>query len=90
MSIYLGNLSIERMEDQMGIKFPEPFRTEFGKTRQNSADTSKLKKDGWHCFDMPFTLVCGSKEFAQKIYDALKPQIKDIVQPLQVSVQEAK
>ena len=90
MSIYLGNLSITRMEDRMGIKFPEPFRTELGKTKQESADTSKLKKDGWHCFDMPFTLVCGSMEFAQNIADELKPLIPDITTPLQVSIQEAK
>ena len=89
MSIYLGNLSIERMEEQMGIKFPEPFRTEFGKTRQHSADTSKLAKNGWHCFDMPFVLVCGSRKFAQNIANELKPLVPDITTPLQVTIQEA-
>ena len=32
----------------------------------------------WHCFDMPFTIVCGSKEFATKIFEKLSPYGKDM------------
>ena len=71
------------------IKFPEPFRKEFNYGKQENADTSKLKKDEWHCFDLPFTMVCGSMDLAQKVYDKLKPQQSDIKTPLRISIQEA-
>ena len=90
MSILLGNLSLEQIEDRMGVIFPEDLRAHLLKNQQDSADTSKLKSGNWHCFDIPFTMVCGSMGLAQKIYSAMNPFAADIKTALRLSVREKK
>lgn len=88
MSILLGNLSVEQIENRMGVSFPETIKTDLLENRQESADTSTLKTGEWHCFDIPFTMVCGSRELAQKIFDSMQELISDIKTPLQLSIKE--
>jgi hypothetical protein len=40
----------------------------------------------WHCFDLPFVLVCGNIEIAQQIFDYLKPMSAQFKQPLSIAL----
>jgi len=80
----LGNFDVKKMENRLGVDFPEPFRTEFSKCNQSSA--SNIEKGKWHCFDIPFTLVCGSKDLAEKVRDNLMPLSKQMKAQLNVVI----
>ena len=84
MSIYLGNLSIDEMEKRAGVDFPQELKNYLEPRRQQSA--SNIKKGMWHCFDMPFTLVCGDMETATEIYGHLKSFSSDFKEPLKISL----
>jgi len=84
MSIYLGDLSIEEIEKRAGIDFPKELKDYMGTRKQNSA--SNIKQGKWHCFDIPFVLVCGDIETAMEIHNHLKGFSSDFKEPLQISV----
>jgi hypothetical protein len=84
MNIYLGDLSITEIEKRMGISFPDKLITYLSDKHQDNA--SNIAKGKWHCFDLPFNMVCGDMEIAQTVYDSLKHLSKDIKKPLQISV----
>lgn len=84
MALMLGNLSIDEMESRLGIDFPDDLREFMKESHQSSADNVKPGK--WHCFDIPFSLVCGDRETAERIFNALKPQIGEIKKPLQIGI----
>ena len=67
----LGNLSVGDIEKRLSIQFPEPFRTEFVNKHQPEAENISTGK--WHCFDLPFVLVCGDDELAKWVVDNLSP-----------------
>jgi hypothetical protein len=90
MGIMLGNQSVEQIEKRMGVSFPENIREELLNNRQHSADTSLLDKEEWHCFDIPFTMVCGSMELAQKIFDSMKTLVPEIKEALHLSIKASK
>lgn len=71
MSIFLGNLTVEQIEQRLGIEFSETERNELKSTRQENA--SNIPADKWHCFDIPFMMVCGSYEFAERLKEILTP-----------------
>ena len=39
-------------------------------TQQDNA--TNIAKGKWHCFDIPFNLVCGDMEIATKIFNSVK------------------
>lgn len=84
MAIYLGNFSVKDMENRLGIKFPEELVSYLSDKHQDSA--GKLAKDKWHCFDIPFVLVCENKEMAVIIYNHLKPLTNDMKVPIQIAI----
>ena len=81
----LGNLTIPEMEKKMGIKIPADTAEFMKATHQEKAEN--IAKGKWHCFDIPFMLLCGDMQTAQKIYDGIKEFNSDVKQPLQISVQ---
>ena len=85
----LGNLSVKKMEERMGIDFPEELKETLVKYRQENVSID-IAEGFWHCFDMPFTFVCGGKDLAQFMYDYLSPMASSIKTPLQVSVVKTK
>ena len=87
MSIYLGNLSIDEMEKRTGVEFPSELKGYMEPRRQQSASNVKLGK--WHCFDIPFVLVCGGMETATEIHNHLKAFGSDFKEPLQISLNDA-
>ena len=84
MSIYLGNLSIKEIEKRAGIEFPKELKDYMGTRKQESA--SNIKEGKWHCFDIPFVLVCGGMETATEIHNRLKDFSSDFKEPLQISL----
>jgi cell wall assembly regulator SMI1 len=82
----LGNLSVDQIEKRLGIQFPEDVR-EFMKS-SHQANAQKIQKGKWHCFDIPFQLVCGDMETASKIYNSVKHKAADIKEPLHFGVQQ--
>lgn len=84
MNIMLGNLSVPEIESRLGIDFPDEIREFMKQTHQ--PDASNVAKGKWHCFDMPFTLVCGDIDTAVKIYDSVKDRTEGCKEALQISV----
>ncbi|MCY4781764.1 hypothetical protein ORI89_19110 [Sphingobacterium sp. UT-1RO-CII-1] len=85
MSILLGNLSVNEIEKRIGIDFPQDVR-DFMNDHHHS-DAGNIPKGKWHCFDIPFTLVCGDVETATKIYNSVKERSSQVKEQLQFSIQ---
>ena len=84
MNFMLGNLSVNKIEERLGIEFPEEVRTFMNETNQSGA--TNIAKGKWHCFDIPFNLVCGDMETAQTIYNSVKDRSKECKEALQFSL----
>lgn len=80
----LGNLSVRQIEERLGIEFPEDIREFMNKTQQAKAENIAVGR--WHCFDIPFNLVCGDRETATKIYNSLKDYSGECNETLQISI----
>lgn len=85
MGILLGNLTVQQIEERLGITLTDEERQFLISTRQEKAEN--IAKDKWHCFDMPFNMVCGSRDFVMKVYEVLKPYSDKMIVPLQVSIE---
>ena len=86
MNIMLGNLNVAEIEKRLGIEFPNDLKEFMKSSHQSNADN--IQKGKWHCFDMPFQLVCGDMETAQKIYNHLKDQSNKCKVKLGISIQK--
>ena len=86
MEIMLGNLNVAEIQDRLGIEFPQEIVDFMNETHQSGA--SNIQSGKWHCFDIPFNLVCGDVETAKKIYDAVKDQSAKCKESLRFSVYE--
>lgn len=84
MNIMLGNLSVEQIEERLGIEFPQEIR-DFMKVNHQPA-ASNIAKGKWHCFDMPFHMVCGDIETATKIYESVKDKSNECKDVLRFSL----
>ncbi len=85
----LGNLSVAQMEKRMGITFPIELKEILYKYHQENV--SMPIADGfWHCFDMPFIMVCGNNDLASLMVEKLGPLSNKIISPLRISVTEQK
>jgi len=88
MSIMLGNQTVSQIEERLGIDFPEEIREFMKKTHQSEANN--IAKGKWHCFDIPFNLVCGDVETAKKIFDSVKDKATECKEQLQFSLSNDK
>ena len=86
MAIMLGNLDYDQMQQRAGVVFPDELYELMKDTNQSQA--TDVKPGKWHCFDMPFTLVCGDFGFAQKIYELLRPLSSDFTNKLQIAINQ--
>lgn len=84
MNIMLGNLSVSKIEERLGIDFPQDIRDFMKDTHESNA--SSIGKGKWHCFDIPFVLVCGDLDTAKKIYESVKGRASEVKEALQISV----
>ena len=70
MGIYLGNLSAKQIADRLSIKMTDEDITEMERFRCHEAD---VKMGRWHCFDIPFMVLCGDIETCQTVCEILRP-----------------
>ena len=84
MGIYLGNLSVAEIEKRSSVKFPQELIDYMTETHQERA--SDVMEGKWHCFDIPFILVCGDVKTATHIYNYLSTMSKDFSEPLQIAL----
>lgn len=69
MSILLGNLTLAQIEERTGISISADDRAELNKMRQENAEN--IQQGKWHCFDLPFMVVCGDRPTAEKVLKIL-------------------
>lgn len=84
MNIMLGNLSVSQIENRLGIEFPDEIREFMNQTHQPNANN--IGKGKWHCFDIPFNLVCGDIEIATKIFNSIKEKSSECKENFIISV----
>ena len=80
----LGNMTIKEMEDRAGVKFPDELIEYMKPRHQHKAEG--VESGQWHCFDLPFVLLCGDMETATEIHNHLKPFSADFKVPLNMSL----
>lgn len=85
MSLYLGNLGVKEIQHRAGVEFPDELVKFMSETKQDNANNIAPGK--WHCFDIPFVLVCGDMDTAKEIYRHLSPFSDKFAVPLQISLQ---
>jgi hypothetical protein len=84
MNIMLGNLTVSEIEKRSGVEFPDELKQLMEETHQPEA--SNIADGKWHCYDIPFALVCGGMPLAQKIYNHLKAESSNFKEPLQIAL----
>ena len=84
MSVYLGNLNVNDIQKRAGVEFPKEL-VEYMEPRQQAL-ASNIKEGFWHCFDIPFVLMCGDRDTAEEIYKYLVPLSKSFKEELQISL----
>lgn len=84
MNIMLGNLTVSEIEKRSGVTFPSELKQLMEETYQ--ADANNIADGKWHCFDIPFTLVCGGMTIAQRVYDHLKSESCNFKEPLHIAL----
>lgn len=87
MSIMLGNVSLNEIEKRCGIKIPETLRTKLINSHQDDADVTNNK---WHCFDLPFCIVCGGEDLFNDIKNTLLPFAEDFKEELGITYRTIK
>lgn len=80
----LGNLSLKQIEDRCGIEIPEPLKSKLLTCQQERVNVP-IEKGNWHCFGIPFTLVCGDKDLFEEIKNTLLPMADKFKEPLGLS-----
>ncbi len=84
MTIFLGNLSVKQIEERMGIQLADSEKEELSKMRQEKAE--KIEPGRWHCFDLPFMIICGDKPTAEKVVKIFSAHdLSHVKEALQVS-----
>lgn len=84
MNIMLGNLTVTEIEKRTGVIFPDELKQLMNDTHQSEA--SNIAEGKWHCFDIPFALVCGGRPLAQQIYDHLKSESSNFKEQMQIAL----
>lgn len=84
MNVMLGNLTVKQIEERLGIKLTDTERELLNNTHQSKAEN--IKEDKWHCFDLPFTILCGSMDTAIKVRDILSPYSSSMHGQIQIAI----
>jgi len=66
----LGNLSLDHIQKRVGVIFPDSLISFM--EPKNQANAKNIQSGYWHCFDIPFMLVCGDVDTAIEIFDHFK------------------
>ena len=71
MIIYFGNVSVEQIEKRTGITLSDEHREYMKAHRQETVNGTPIADGEWHCFDMPFMIMTGNQETAERYRDML-------------------
>ena len=82
MGIMLGNLNIHEIQTRLGVKFSEEDVKVLNEIR---CENAKVEQGKWHCFDIPFIIVCGGMETRNKVIDILTPYAGDFKTQIQIA-----
>lgn len=72
MSIYLGDVSVEEIEQRTGILLSDEDKEYLKAHRQHKINNTKIEQGCWHCFDIPFSFNAGDEETAEFYLDMFK------------------
>ena len=86
MAIMLGNLNMSSIEARLGITLKEKERDTLSSMRQD--DAQNIQPGKWHCFDLPFMIMCGDLRTAQQVCEILRPYSNSMKTQLQISWQK--
>ena len=67
MGIMLGNQTPDQIARRLKIELTEEHKKQLLDAWQQKAED--IAKDKWHCFDIPFMMVCGNKATAERFRD---------------------
>ena len=71
MSIMLGDLDVSNIEKRLGITLEDNDRETLISMRQH--DAQNIQPGKWHCFVIPFMILCGDIETCQTVCEILRP-----------------
>lgn len=86
MSIYLGNLDVSKIEERCGIRLTSEDKTALSSCWQRKA--SDVEAGKWHCFDVPFCIVCRDMDTAITVYHILNKYEEQIQEPMDICIRE--
>ena len=84
MAIMLGNLTLQQIQDRSGFQFPKEA-LDILQNRQEKVNRVKIADGAWHCFDIPFLIMCGSEQMARDLAMVLMPHSHEFKTPMQIS-----
>lgn len=65
MNIMLGNLTVEQIMSRSGILFGD---NDVKWLKEKWCEKTELREGTWHCYDIPFMIVCKSKKLAEEMH----------------------
>ena len=68
----LGNLTVKQIEDRLGLTFSDDHRQALMESHQDKVNDTPLADGKWHCFDIPFMMLCDSAGTAVKFRDIIQ------------------
>lgn len=83
--IMLGNLSVEQMEKRLGIALKDEDRDVLSALRENVCN-KVAGNDKIHIHDIPFFIVCGTKETYDRVIALLTPYANEFNATLQIAI----
>ena len=66
--ILLGNLSVKQIMDRSGVTFSDDDVQWLNERR---SEKTELRDGTWHCYDLPFMIICKTKELADEVLSRL-------------------
>lgn len=81
MSVMLGNYKVEDIENRL----TDEERNTLSSMQQDA--TSEIANNEWHCFDIPFTILCGSYETALSVHNILKKYEDEMNDRIDIAVE---
>lgn len=81
-----GNLGVDELITRLNIE----LGNEEIKTLESMwvANANDIPKGKWHCFSIPFELVCGDKETADKVASIIHSHSSNIIECFQITAYE--
>lgn len=67
--IMLGNQTVSDIERRLHITLTEEQREMLNSSRQETVNGTPLAEGKWHCYDIPFIMVCDTVDTATKMRD---------------------